>query len=302
MLSRRNIRIKVMQSLYAYFSFPETSFKEVEEHYLSSINKSFSLYLFSLVFLREVLKYFKVDTDKKLNRKIKQDDDLISMKLYDSPEAQSIITSEDITRLVKDYDVENEIDQGIIRKFYNEFVEGLAFIRYSEDNLGVEEVMLALFKAIQNNETTQETLVDKFPNWMDDDSLIKGAIKKTIRSLPLEDGFHKNFLPEKEKTVDLGVNLLYKTWTTNEEIQDIVYPRIRNWDPKRVARIDMILIKMAVAEFIHFDSVPTAATINEYIEVSKLYSTPKSKEFVNGVLDRIVNDLKREDKINPKKI
>jgi len=294
MLSRRNIRIKVMQSLYAYDSFPETSFQEVEKHYLMSINKSFSLYVFSLVFIREVLKYFKIDAEKKAKRKIQQDDD-VPMKLYESEEAQSLLNSESLNELIKEYEIDETIEPSIIRKFFIEYCEGLEFIRYCDDKLTAQEAILALFRGIQKNETTQETLVDKFPNWMDDDSLIKGAVKKTIKSLPIKEGFQKDFLPEKEKTVDLGVNLLYRTWNNKEEIENIVHPRIKNWDPKRVAKIDMLLLKLCVTEFVHFDSVPTSASINEYIEISKLYSTPKSKEFINGVLDKIVRDINSDE-------
>ena len=302
MLSRRSVRIKVMQTLYAFRTLPDSSFKDVEKHYLLSINKTFSLYLYCLLYMKNTLQYFKIDSEKKENRKLKSEKDDVSLKFYETPEAQSFVNSDTIDQLCKEYDVNTEIDIDLIRNFYKEFIKSVAYLKFEGGSGTAEEAVSHLFKLLIKNDVSSEMITDRYPNWFDDESIVKGAVKKTLRAIPLESDFHKAYLPEKEKTLDLGVNLLYRTWSNNEELEGLIHPRLNNWDPKRVARIDMILLKMCTSEFLNFETIPVSASINEYIEISKLYSTPKSKEFINGVLDGVVEALKIENKINSKKL
>ena len=124
-----------------------------------------------------------------------------------------------------------------------------------------------------------------------------GALKKTIRALPVEDGFYNGFKPTVETTVDFGEVLLTKVHKEDKELLEVIEPTLKNWDADRVAIIDMILLKMALCELTSFPSIPTKVTLNEFVEISKLYSTDKSKDFINGILDRLMKKLNKDGKI-----
>ena len=97
---------------------------------------------------------------------------------------------------------------------------------------------------------------------------------------------------------EYGEDLLHKVIALDNELLEIIDPMLENWEAERVAVLDMILLKMAVCELMHFETIPTKVTINEYVDISKIYSTPKSKEFINGILDKLMKKLQDEGKIN----
>jgi N utilization substance protein B len=126
---------------------------------------------------------------------------------------------------------------------------------------------------------------------------VVGAIKKTLKQLPVASDFYKEYIPSDEATVDFGEFLLETVFFKDKELLDIISPNLQNWDAERVAIIDMILIKMAIAELMNFNSIPGKVTLNEYVEISKTYSTDKSKDFINGILDRLFKQLTDDQKI-----
>ena len=138
---------------------------------------------------------------------------------------------------------------------------------------------------------------DAYAEWVDDKSLIIGAIKKSLKKLPAEDNFFLKFFPEDETIKDFGLELLEHTFEHNKALLEYIKPTLKNWDHERLAVLDMILLKMAITEFIHFPTIPTKVTLNEYVEISKTYSTPKSKDFINGILDKILQELDADGKI-----
>ena len=161
-------------------------------------------------------------------------------------------------------------------------------------------MMLSLVKACFNSEVFVESLEDHYPNYVDDKSLVVGALKKNMKALPLVDDFYEQYRPNKETTVEFGEALIKKVHEEEADLMTIIEPVLNNWDADRVAVIALILLKMAVSELLDFPSIPTKVTLNEFVEISKLYSTDKSKDFINGILDRLMKQLTDEGKINKK--
>ena len=128
--------------------------------------------------------------------------------------------------------------------------------------------------------------------------MVIGALKKYLKAQPQENGFFETFYPDDETTKEFGEMLLKETCGNDSSLQEDITPVIKNWDQERVAVLDMILLKMAVTEMIQCKTIPEKVTINEYVEISKKYSTPKSKEFINGVLDKMYKDLEDAGKIS----
>ena len=124
-------------------------------------------------------------------------------------------------------------------------------------------------------------------------------MKKTLKELPEVEATHfKAYYPDDETCKEFGEVLLTDTHKKDEELLKVIKPALENWDHERLAVIDMILLKMALVEFLECVTIPTKVTLNEYVEVSKMYSTPKSKDFINGILDKLLKDLEEEGKIN----
>ena len=133
---------------------------------------------------------------------------------------------------------------------------------------------------------------DHYGTWQDDKSVVIGSVKKTLKRLPEEkEDFIMEYYPADETVNEFGFQLLDNTLNGDDTLLKHIEPTLKNWDSERLAIIDMILLKMATSEFIFFESIPTKVTVNEYVDIAKNYSTAKSKDFINGVLDRIMKDF-----------
>lgn len=303
MLSRRNVRIKVMQLLYSMNRDPKLSNRDAKVRYQYNVQKSFELYLFAMFVFTKVTEYAVKDAEIKKGKLRPTPKDLsFTPKLFHNDLIQSIAKSYDIQMLFKKHQFEEGFDFDTTRSIYSEFSKTDDYIQY----LGLEEsshqdhksILLALFKCCTSHETFTDLMEDHYPFWVDDKSLVVGAIKKTIKVLPSQDNFFESYRPTSETIEEFGESLFDKVIQQDEELLAIIEPSLKNWDADRVAVIDMILLKMALCELISFPTIPTKVTLNEFVEISKLYSTDKSKDFINGILDRLMKKLNKEGKIN----
>lgn len=303
MLSRRNIRIKVMQMLYTMSRDKDLKLNQVLNHYRKSIKKSFDLYLFNVLQMTEVAKYSHKDAEKRASKHLPSaEDKIFTPKIYDNELMQSIINNKCFWDLVKSRKINELQDEDVNLKYYVDFAESdeyKAYLTQSEDSdQHQKDIFLQLYRFCYSNESFDDEMERSFPGWLDDKSLIMGSMKKTIKALPATENFCEAYRPTDEATVEFGEVLLAKVVNENDDLLAIIEPALKNWDADRVAIIDMILIKMALSELLSFPSIPTKVTLNEFVEISKLYSTDKSKDFINGILDRLMKQLDKEGKIN----
>jgi N utilization substance protein B len=302
MLSRRNVRIKVMQMLYALGRDNRLTFEELLARYRDKIDKSFELYMFCLLYLVRIAEYAQQDAARRKSKLLPTEEDLnFSAKLAENELLQSLVKHPFVARFAKMRKFDEKIDEDRVRQFYTEFAKSKVYKDYVyQPDTGHEAhqlMLLALFKFCIQSEAFEEILEDYYANWTDDKSLIIGAIKKTAKALPAADDFHEEYKPSEEATVEFGEELLRLAFHEDQELLGIIEPTLRNWDADRVAVIDMILIKMALCELMNFPTIPSKVTLNEFVEISKLYSTEKSKDFINGILDRLMKKLEKEGKI-----
>ncbi len=307
MLSRRNIRVKVMQVLYALSrKAPEdASVRAANQYYQHLVNDSFKLYLFNLLAFVRVAEYARQDKIRRSGKLRPSEQDLaFSAKLADNPLLQSLIKNYDLTNAHSKYKMGQTLDADLIRKLYVDFSKEDAYQKYIYESGDSNEehiaIYLELYRFLINSETFGSMAEDHFPLWMDDKSLVVGAMKKTLKALPVAGDFLNAYLPPDETVKEFGENLLHKVQDADEELLSIIEPNLKNWDAERVAVLDMIILKMALAEFLYFSSIPTKVTLNEFVEISKLYSTDKSKDFVNGILDRLLKKLNEDGMIQKK--
>lgn len=303
MLSRRSIRIKVMQLFFSLSRDSELDFKVLKKRYWEAIDSSYNLYLYSLYIFVGVTQHAEEDES---NRKAKhlptEKDKLFSAKLFNNSIIQDIHKNKLIQAKFKKMNFAGLMNTDYVKKLYYKYSksdEYNAYLQNDSEKKDHLEVLLDLFRFVRKEEMFEEMMEDSFPNWVDDKSVIIGTIKKTLKALPTkEENFFEAYYPDDETIKDFGENLLIKTHKQDEELLSEIKPTLKNWDHERVAVIDMILLKMAVNELLGFETIPTKVTINEYVEVAKLYSTAKSKEFINGILDAMMKEMVENGKIN----
>jgi N utilization substance protein B len=301
MLSRRNIRIKVMQLLFSHNRDGELKSEQLIELYESGLKHSFDLYLFNIYSLLEVCRCSVEDAEKRHAKYLPSEEDKnFTAKLHDNPLIQSLVGNRVLQRLIEERDFKSKIDEDVYRKIYSEFSSLEEYVKYVGEKSTQDDhvqMLLEVYRKMRKNEYFNEIAEDLYFTWIDDKSLVVGAIKKTIKSLPAKNGFHKEY-ELAEDTELFGRELITYVDENTDKLESMISPTLQNWDMERLAILDMILLKMGIIEFLKFPTIPTKVTLNEYVEIAKMYSTAKSKDFINGILDKIMRELDRAGEIN----
>lgn len=300
MLSRRNVRIKIMQVLYATRrETGEGTLTKRRKTYDRLVSRSFQLYLQNLLILQRVAAYAKQDQARRLNKlRPTERDRNFTAKIALNPATASLLDNPELSQVYDKKRVSNTIDAELIGKLYRDFAktEDYEAYVYQPDTTLADDrkILLTLYKWMQGQERFMAMIEDHFPLWDEDKSLIVGAIKKTIKALPATENFLEAYQQPSATVTEFGSELLRFVTEADEQLMSKIGPVLENWDPERVAVIDMILIKMALTEFLRFEDVPGNVSLNEYVEISKQYSTDKSREFINGVLDKLLKQLRAD--------
>ena len=307
MLNRRHLRIKVLQALYAYYQSEGEDYNKVEKELLSSIERIYDLYLYLLQTFAE-LKHIaerRIEENKKKIRPTEEDMHP-NRKFVDNAIITILENHKDLKELSTQHKVNwiGDESQEMFRKMYFHIRESEVFDLFmNNEESGFEEdraFMLELFKTeIANFPLLYNFFEEKSIYWMDDIDLACSMVVKTIKQF--EENGENEILPlHKDKADELYFvkELMRKTVEKDEENEKIIDELTNNWELDRIAKMDVILMKMAITELQVFNEIPTKVTLNEYIEISKFYSTPKSNGFINGVLDKGIDRLTKEGKIN----
>lgn len=307
MLNRRHLRVKVLQALYAYYQSEEENYRKVEEELMLSVEHIYDLYLYLLLSFSELkdvadlrmeeskIKRFQTEDDKNPNLKFSRN---VIFKLLEE------------NRSLRNASEQNSVNwigvehHEMFKKMYTQIKESEVYITYmNTEELSFEDDLnfaINLFKAeIANSSLMYHFFEDKSIHWMDDIDLACTMVIKTLKTFELEG--ENRIMPlykDKEDETLFIKNLLRKTISMDAENLILIDELTQNWDLDRIAKMDIILMKMAITEFQVFSNIPEKVTLNEYIEISKFYSTPKSNAFINGILDKAIERLKKDDKIN----
>jgi transcription antitermination protein NusB len=302
MLSRRNIRVKVMQLLYAKSRDNELTLNDLVRRYENYGTRTLELYLYNFHQFLEVAHHAVKDEITRKAKLLPSDKDKnFDARLYRNDVVQQFFANGRYDKAIKKHLISGRIDTDATAVFYRKFLETDSYKAYmtkedtTDDNH--RSILIELYKFLYTSEDFHELMEDFTPSWIDDDSLIIGATKKTIKAMPSDKEFYDGFSEEDLLTIEFGQQLLIKAYKSNETLLEDIKPMLKNWEADRVATIDMISLKMALCELLNFPTIPTKVTINEYVDISKMYSTDKSKDFVNGILDRMMKQLKEEGRI-----
>lgn len=304
MLSRRSVRIKVMQLLYAMATDEALTFPEINKRYWKAIESSYDVFLFNFFNFIQVAKMAADDESKRKAKHLPTaEDKVFDASLCDNELVMSVRNNTTLNKVFEKKGFAALGDRDLYKKIYKEFskqAEYKTYIAIKDKSVADHKaVLLDLYRLCRKNELFLELMEDNYINWLDDKSLVVGSVKKVIKALPVgqADKLEK-FYPDDETVKEYGEELLKTVCKGENVLMDHITPLLQNWDEERLAVVDTILLKMASSEFLNFPTIPTKVTLNEYVEVSKLYSTDKSKEFVNGVLDKLMKKLAEDGKLD----
>ncbi|MFN4313596.1 MAG: transcription antitermination factor NusB [Chitinophagaceae bacterium] len=300
MISRRNIRVKVMQTLYTLETLegstkPGEPQKILQQHFDSTR----SLLVYLNWFLMEVARYAETEAHKRASKHLPTADDLnVNTKIAGNELLWKMMEDEALQQQFDRDKPQLRADRELIRKIYLQLVQTSEYLQYINSSTREKAEERKILEFILNdlmlaNDAFVSHIEENFTNWDDDGEMIVQLMAGYL-SKPGSYDF-KNLL-----TADKGEfakSLLNTVIEKSAYLQELIIPRLKNWDPERIAQLDMVLMKMGVAEFLYFETIPPKVTINEYIDLAKEYSTAQSGQFVNGILDNIHKDLVQQGKM-----
>jgi N utilization substance protein B len=307
MISRRILRVKVMQVLFAHRIGGLESPAALEKMLLGRIDKTKQLYFVYLQFLIEISQYALVDSAKRANKFIQNDADLnINTDISKNSILLALCSDDVFKSKQKQFSSNAFIDKKLVKDLFKLLQQTDKYVNYCEikEKSTADEIEILRYiakKIIGASEPLDELLAEHFMNLEDDHFITLHSLQKKLKEYKDTDpsNFFKSFLLEEDDSEDVeyAKDLLYNSLEHGEEIDHIIQPRLKNWDMDRVAMLDVILLKLTICEFLYFPYIPLKVSLNEYIDISKEYSTSKSKDFINGILDKTMKILADEGKI-----
>lgn len=299
MLNRRHLRIKVLQVLYAFFQTEDEDILKSEKQLLNSVERMYELYLWFLLTFEEVQKFADQRISDRMKKVRPSEDDLSpNRKFVDNPIFNHFKNSLDLRRKSEERKVNwiGAVENDLMKKLFLHIVDTELYSTYMEnEKTSFEEdrqFAIDLFKKeIANFELVHDYFENKSIFWLDDIDLMCSMVIKTIKLVKEGDDENTPVLSlYKDKEDELGfiTTLLRETGKRDEENTELIDELTKNWELDRIAKMDVILLKMALTELKVHASIPKKVTLNEYIEISKFYSTPKSQVFINGILDKAI--------------
>lgn len=289
-----------MQTLYTLSTLenevkPGEPQKLLQQHF----DQTRSLLVYLIWFLTEITRYAEKDAHQKASKHLPTAQDLnVNIKLAGNELLWKMMEDEALKEQFTKEKPELIADRELIRKIYLTLTETPEYKTYinnpsrekSEEKKILEFILNDLLLAY---EIFVSHIEENFTNWDDDGEMVVQILTGYLQK-PGHVAFKQMMSTDKEQ---FARNLLQTVWEKNEHLQTLIIPKLKNWDPERIAQLDMIMMKMGVAEFLYFETIPPKVTINEYIDLAKDYSTQQSGQFVNGILDNIHKELVLQGKM-----
>lgn len=303
MLNRRFLRIKVMQALYAFFQSDNQDIQNAEKDLIASFNNISVLYLWLLSLLTSIRHHAENVIEDARNKKLPTQQDLNpNTKFIENDFLKSLDNNKTIQQLLGKKKINWNNDDNLVRKIYADIKKSELYSQYmnqtSKDTSGDKQfILMVIDELLSEHELITHYFEEKNVHWADDLFVAFIGLKKTVETF---DGSEIKLQPlykNEAEDVEFCKKLFSYCIQHNTSLQEMISEKTVNWEVERIAQMDVLLMKMALSEILFFENVPVKVSLNEYIEISKEYSTPKSKIFINGILDKIVLELKGNNKI-----
>lgn len=307
MLNRRHIRVKVMQSIYAMHQNGSDSIEKEEKFLLYSIDNILDLYLTMLSSLIEIGKREAVFIEKSGQKHITTLEERNPNKKFINNTILQILSENNSLSIALENRKINhwELNEDYIQILLDSIKNSDFYAKYMANTVNNfeedKQFILDIFtELIVPNEKLYEFLEDNKLTWIDDIPVVNTQIIKQLKQIKSakDEAFRIPKLFKDQEDQEFVTNLFRKTVLNEKELAKEYVDKTPNWDSERIAEIDTIVLKMAICEFVKFPSIPVKVTINEYLEIAKEYSTPKSSIFINGILDNLVKEFEIANKLN----
>ncbi len=305
MINRVLIRLKIVQIIYAYYQNGGKNLDTAEKELFFSLSKAYDLYNYLLLLMVEITRYAAKRLEAGKNKLAPTKEELFpNTKFVDNAFIAQLEVNRQLNEFVSNQKktwtneaefVKSLCEQIMQSDIYKEYMASETS-SYDEDR----EVWRKIYKKIIfNNAALDEVLEDQSLYWNDDKEIVDTFVLKTIKRFDPKNGEKQELLPEfkDEEDQDFARRLFRRTILNADYYRHLISENSKNWDLSRVAVMDVVIMQIALAEILSFPNIPINVSLNEYVEIAKLYSTPKSGAFINGTLDGIVNQLKKENKL-----
>ena len=305
MINRNLIRIRIVQIVYSWYQNKNNDLRNAEKELMFGMQKSYDLYYYMLILMLEITRTYENRVESKRNKFLPSEEDLnpnmnlinnkFIIQLSENKQLDRYLNERPLSWEDNDIFVKSLLDKILESDTYNEYSQ-IESPTYDEDR----EFWRKTFKQfIYVNEELDDILEDESIYWNDDVEIVQSFVLKTIKRFSEKSDANQSLLPmfKDEEDKQFALKLLDETIINEKKYRDLIEKHTEKWDFDRIALMDMLIMQVALAEIFSFENIPTNVTLNEYIEIAKSYSTPKSNTFINGILDAIVQHLKNENLI-----
>ena len=305
MINRVHIRLKIVQIVYAYYQNGGKNLDTAEKELFFSLSKAYDLYNYLLLLMVEVTKQANKRLNAAKNKLVPTKEELFpNTKFVENRFIAQLEVNKQLLEFSNNQKKTWENEADFVKTLCDKILESDIYKEYmaSETSSYEEdrELWRKLYKnIIFNNIELDQVLEDQSLYWNDDKEIVDTFVLKTIKRFDEKNGAKQELLPEfkDEEDQDFARRLFRRTILNADYYRHLISENTKNWDLDRVAFMDVVIMQIALAEILSFPNIPVSVSLNEYVEIAKLYSTPKSGGFINGTLDGIVNSLKKENKL-----
>ena len=298
MINRELIRIKIVQLTYAYYQNGNRNMDNAEKELLFSLAKAYDLYNYLLALIVSITQEERHRVEINANRATREGTEAPSQRFAYNKFAVQLEENKQLNRFMETQKHRWEDDMEVVRKLCDQIEQSTIYQEYmvnEEDSYDVDrEVWRKIYRTlIQENPDLDAVLEEKSLYWNDDKEIVDTFVIKTIKRFDPENKADQELLPEyrDEEDREFAVKLFRSTILNADEYQRYMSESSRNWDFSRLAYMDVVIMQIAIAEMMTFPNIPATVTINEYVDLAKLYSTPRSGGYINGMLDTIARHL-----------
>ncbi len=304
MINRKLIRLKIVQLTYAYYQNGNHNLENAEKELLCSLSKAYELYNYMLALIVSITEEERRRVEVATNRALREGTELPSQRFVNNQFALQLENNIQLNLYLETNNKLWDDDAEAVRKLCDQIEQSTIYKDYmAETETGYEqdrEVWRKLYRTlIQENEDLDALLEEKSLYWNDDKEIVDTFVLKTIKRFEPQNGENQELLPEyaDEEDKEFAVKLFRSTILNADTYQRYMSETSRNWDFSRLAYMDVVIMQIALAEMLTFPNIPVSVTINEYVDLGKLYSTPKSGGYINGMLDSIARYLTNTGKM-----
>lgn len=298
MINRKLIRVKIVQLTYAYYQNGHHNMDTAEKELLFSLSKAYDLYNYLLGLIVAITQEERRRVDIATRRAEREGTEIPSQRFAFNKFATQLEENKQLNLFMEDKKMSWENDVEAVRKLCDQIEQSPLYQEYmmsdAEDYETDRELWRRIYRTlIQGNEDLNAILEEKSLYWNDDKEIVDTFVLKTIKRFDPANKADQELLPEYDDTEDreYALKLFRSTILNADTYQRYMSETSRNWNFSRLAYMDVVLMQIAIAEMLTFPNIPISVTINEYVDLAKLYSTPKSGGYINGMLDAIARHL-----------